>query len=230
MKTALALRHVAFEDLGVFEAALHEAGYDVRTVDNHHINAGALLAMPCDLLISLGAPIGVNDEALFPFIAEEARLIEAKLRADVPVLGICFGAQLIARVLGSRVRAMPNKEIGWAPVTLTPQGQATLAALGGVPVLHWHGDTFDLPSDCDLLASTSLCENQAFRKGSRVLGLQFHCEVDPARIEHWLVGHAYELGAAGIDIAALRSTTKACGRNAAAAGVALIKEWLSELG
>src|SRR5439155_9232464 len=120
--------------------------------------------------------------------------------------GICLGAQLAARALGARVYPSGVKEIGWGPVDLTDVAASTpLRHLAQTPVLHWHGDTFDLPHAAVCLASTSMCHIQAFSLGSNILCVQFHPEVDPtAGIESWLVGHAAELAGAGIDPRDLR--------------------------
>lgn len=99
-----------------------------------------------------------------------------------------------------------------------------------VPVLHWHGDTFDLPPGARRLASTDTTPNQAFEVGSHALGLQFHAECDGTDIEHWLVGHASELGAAGVDVPSLRAASAAEGPKASRAGAALFAQWLECLG
>ena len=121
-------------------------------------------------------------------------------------LGICLGAQLIAAARGERVYPSPGGvEIGFGPLDLTAAGAAApLGEVAGTPVLHWHGDTFDLPGDAELLASTPACANQAFAIDDHVLALQFHVEADPARIEQWLIGHSHELVSGGHDIAKIR--------------------------
>jgi GMP synthase (glutamine-hydrolysing) len=230
MKTAIVVRHVAFEDLGVFAAPLHAAGYDSRVIDPVMLSDGWTPRRPTDLVIVLGGPIGACQSNLYPFLNAECALIEAQLKAGLPVLGVCLGAQLIAHVLGARVYPMGSKEIGWAPVTLTPAGRASpLASLERQSVLHWHGDMFDVPDGADLLASTETCAHQAFRVADNVLGLQFHCEVDAAQIENWLVGHAAELAEAGIDAAALRAGARQHGAALGAAGHELMTRWLGGL-
>lgn len=204
-RTVQALRHVGFEDLGSFAEPLQEAGYTITYVDAAEVDPGSLDPLGADLLIVLGGPVGVNDHGTYPVLSQEISLLRARLAADRPTLGICLGAQLTAAALGARVYSGRRKEIGWSGVTLTETGRnGPLGALFGVPVLHWHGDTFDLPEGCDLLASTEICAHQAFSRGPNLLALQFHAEPLAMKFEHWLLGHAAELAASGINPITLR--------------------------
>src|SRR5262249_50790545 len=135
--------------------------------------------------------------------------IEYRMRRNLPTLGICLGAQLMANALGARVYPGHVKEIGWGAIDLTPQGRSScLRSLGDDgKVLHWHGDTFDLPEDAQRLASNANYENQAFAFGSNALALQFHLEAKPRQLEEWYVGHAAELAAARISIPELRAAS-----------------------
>jgi len=122
---------------------------------------------------------------------------------------------------------MGVKEIGFGALELTDAGKASaLAGLAGVPVLHWHGDRFEIPPGALRLAATPACANQAFALGATVLGLQFHLEADSARIERWLVGHASELAQAGIDPRSLREQARLAGTSLAAASTAVFHAWL----
>jgi hypothetical protein len=153
-----------------------------------------------------------------------------RLTRDLPTLGICLGCQLMARALGAHVFAGPVEEIGWGSVKLSPEDQAScLAPLAyGADVLHWHGDTFDLPSGAVRLASTADYENQAFGYGKNGLGLQFHLEADPNQLEAWYVGHAVELAAAGISVPALRSATAAAAVGLRHRAESVFGQWLKE--
>jgi GMP synthase (glutamine-hydrolysing) len=222
----LALRHVAFEDLGAFEAPLAAAGHAIRYHDVPQAGLSGLDPLGPDLLAILGGPIGACDEALYPFVAEETRFIGARLAARRPTLGICLGAQMMARALGAKVYPGRGKEIGFAPLDAA---RGLLAGYEGVPVLHWHGDVFDLPAGAERLASTALCENQAFRLSDFALGFQCHPEARPEGFEFWLVGHAAELAGAGISPVALRRQMAEYGPASAARGQAMIAEWLSAL-
>lgn len=203
--TCCAIRHVAFEDLGALQPALERAGYRVRYWDIgiDPLNAAAL--HKAELLVVLGGPIGAHEDDRYPFLREELALIETRLAENRPLLGICLGAQLIARVLGASVRPCVEKEIGFAPLRLTDEGRASsLLPFDDAPVLHWHGDCFDLPYGATRLAWTPICQNQAFALGANVLAVQFHPEAGMAGFERWLIGHTVELNDAGIEVGALR--------------------------
>lgn len=229
MKTALALRHIHFEDAGHLEAALERRGYQVRYLDATADPLDQVDAAVDDLLIVLGGPIGVYDEALYPFLAPELDLVRRRLETGRPLLGICLGAQLMARALGADVYPMGVKEIGFGPLTLTAAGEASpLAAIGDAPVLHWHGDQFDVPKGMSHLAATGIGANQAFGDGRGVLGLQFHLEADTRHIERWLVGHAAELAAAGVDPRRIRADAATYGPQLEHVSEKVLDAWLRE--
>jgi GMP synthase (glutamine-hydrolysing) len=230
MKTAVAIRHLAFEDLGLIEPWLKHRGWRIVTYDAGVDELWRIDLAQVDLLVVLGGPIGAHDDALYPFLAEEVDLIRQRLNSARPLLGICLGAQLMARALGAGVAPMGHKEIGFGPLTLTAQGSASpLAHVGEQPVLHWHGDQFDLPAGCAPLAATPACSNQVFMVGEHAMAWQFHLEVDAARIEQWLIGHTGELQLAGIDIAALRWAAATHRAGLAQALEAVLADWFTRL-
>jgi GMP synthase-like glutamine amidotransferase len=133
-----------------------------------------------DLLVVMGGPMNVYQEAEYPWLVAEKVFIAAAIGAGKPVLGICLGAQLIAAALGGTVSKGAQPEIGWYPVELTSEGRG-LPLFAGFPIrftaLHWHGDTFSIPPGATHVASSAACANQAFAyDGGRVVGLQFHLE------------------------------------------------------
>jgi GMP synthase (glutamine-hydrolysing) len=231
MRSAVVIRHVHFEDLGAFAPVLERHGYRVRYLDPSLGELPAATADAADLLVVLGGPIGAYEDDLYPFLHDELELIARRLADERPLLGVCLGAQLIARALGARVHPGPAKEIGWAPLTLTDAGrESPLKPLDDLPVLHWHGDTFDLPEGAVRLASTPICANQAFAIGDHVLAFQFHPEATEAGFERWLVGHACEIaGAPGISVPGLRAQACDLAASSAAQGQACLDAWLAGL-
>jgi GMP synthase (glutamine-hydrolysing) len=232
-KTVLAIRHLAFEDLGLLRPVLEERGFDrFITLDAGVDDLRDVDLASVDLLVVLGGPIGAYDEALYPCLTDEIALIRRRIASRRPLLGVCLGAQLMARALGADVRPMAHgqKEIGFAPLTLTEAGHdSALASLAsGQSVLHWHGDQFEIPDGAATLATTPLCSNQAFAIEGFALALQFHLESDPARLEQWLIGHAGELAQAGVPLDALRRDAAAHGAGLRAALGAVVDRWMAD--
>ena len=151
--------------------------------------------------------MSVNDAGRLPHLTAEMRLIEQAMQRNLPVLGICLGAQLIAKTLGAAVYPNGRKEIGWYDVSPTDaaENDPLLTAFQDCEkVFQWHGDTFDMPKCSSHLAFSSLCANQAFRCGSNVYGFQFHLEVDAPMIHRWLrvAGNRLEIAGLGGEISA----------------------------
>jgi GMP synthase-like glutamine amidotransferase len=142
-----------------------------------------------DLLVVLGGPMGVHDDAEIPWLAAEKAALKTALDAGKPVLGLCLGAQLIAAVLGARVFANTHREIGWWPVERLPEAaEHPFAACfpERLVTFHWHGDTFDIPEGATPLFRSEACANQGFAVGDRVLALQFHPEITPEAVQAWI--------------------------------------------
>ena len=198
-KRVLVLQHMDREGPGYIADLCRAHGLDVGVL---RLDEGATVPSslgPGDALVVMGGSMGVGDigDARFPFLAAEAELLRLALANKQPVLGICLGAQLLAHAAGSPVypnqrpgadgKLRPQREVGFGEVTLlNREGEATLAGLPPkLPVLHWHGDTYDLPHGAIHLAKSDLCTNQAFRIGQHAFGLQFHVETDAELVRRW---------------------------------------------
>ncbi|OLL29390.1 glutamine amidotransferase [Burkholderia sp. SRS-W-2-2016] len=231
-REVLAIRHVHFEDLGSLELVLGERGRPVRYLDVGVARIEAPNPVSASLMVVLGGPISATDDACYPTLAPLLSLIEKRIAAGLPTLGICLGAQLIARALGARVYPAAKAELGWTPLALTDAGRASpLRHLDGAhtSMLHWHGDTFDLPTGATRLASTPDCENQAFAWGGHVLGLQCHPEIRTDRFEPWLIGNANELAGHGVDARTLRADTARHGPALETSARRMFGEWLDSV-
>lgn len=186
------LQHVPFEDVGSIAPWLAEQGAVVgytRFFESSRLPAVRGL----DLVIAMGGPMSVNDEASLPWLANEKQFLREAILHGVPVVGICLGAQLIASALGARVHPGPDKEIGWFDIEACPPAADCFRFPGRAKVFHWHGETFDLPPDAVRLARSEACENQAFQLGSKVIGLQFHLETTPESVEKMIANCRDEL-------------------------------------
>ncbi len=189
MRKLLVCQHVPHEILGTLNPLLKNAGFRIRYVNfGRHPDAGPSLEGYHGLVV-LGGPMSVNEVDRHPHLTTEMKLIEQAIKKELPVLGICLGAQLIARTLGATVKKNHETEIGWYDVSVTRAGNKD-SLLGQFreteKIFQWHGDTFDIPRGAVHLATSPICPNQAFRLQSNVYGLQFHLEVDEAMIERWL--------------------------------------------
>jgi GMP synthase-like glutamine amidotransferase len=177
------LQHVPEEGLGSIEPWAYKHSHPPSS-SRLYLNEPLPEPDGFDMLIIMGGPMSANDEDSILWLTPELTLIRQAIEQEKVVLGVCLGAQLIAKALGGTVFKNPQQEIGWFPIRLTEAGQKS-SLLGFLPpeitVFHWHGETFALPAGAVLLASSEACPHQAFSFGQneQVLGLQFHCEVTP---------------------------------------------------
>ena len=189
MKKLLVCQHVPHEILGTLNPLLKRAGFRIRYVNfARHPDAEPSLN-GYDGLVVLGGPMSVNDAGRLPHLRTEMKLIEEAMKRNLPVLGICLGAQLIAKTLGADVYANKEKEIGWYDVSPTDHAEhdpLLMMFQTTEKIFQWHGETFDIPQSTRHLAFSSLCANQAFCYGNNVYGFQFHLEVDEPMIHRWL--------------------------------------------
>jgi GMP synthase-like glutamine amidotransferase len=189
------LQHVPFE--GPAAIADWAAARNVAMAVAHLYRDEPLPALTdFDMLTVMGGPMSVNDEAEYAWLAPEIALVQGAIGAGKIVLGVCLGAQMIAKSLGAKVHAGREKEIGWFDVRRTEAAHPIFDGLpAAFPALHWHGETFDLPAGAVRLAETDTTPNQAFAVGNRVLGLQFHIEATPVSVEGLIHNCADEIGA-----------------------------------
>lgn len=196
---ALVLMHVPFEGPAAIKHWLTQHNIDCKEKHAPHIEAWQTLELP-DWLVVMGGPMSVNDTAQHPWISQEIAFIRRAIDAGTRVVGVCLGAQLIAKSLGASVVRNAHAEIGWFEIRATDTGrQYPLGALftDNPCVLHWHGDTFELPYGAQLLASSDACRNQIFTYGTNVLGLQCHLEMGRPQVERLARECADELAAGG---------------------------------
>jgi GMP synthase (glutamine-hydrolysing) len=183
----LVIQHTATEGPGLLAEVMADAGAAARTV---RLDLGDLLPAPAEAtgVVVMGGPMGVHDTATYPWLKSERRWLATAVGAGLPVLGVCLGAQLLASALGAAVTTGGELEVGVGLVTLVDDGPAdpVLGPEGhDLPVVHWHTDTFAIPDGAVRLAASDRYENQAFRYGERVYGLQFHLEVDDEVAAGW---------------------------------------------
>lgn len=171
-------QHVAHEGLGIIEEWISLHGHSLTTTKLFESAIFPGIA-DYDWLIVMGGPMSVHDEQIFPWLADEKKFIRNAIDSGKTVLGICLGSQLISNVLGAGVYKNKEKEIGWFDIEITPSAQPgnLFSDMGNrLKVFHWHGDTFDLPENAILLASSAGTKNQAYVYNRKVLALQFHLE------------------------------------------------------
>jgi GMP synthase (glutamine-hydrolysing) len=185
----LVLQHVAYEILGTLNPHLRQEGFRMRYVNFGRDPQATPTLDGYHGMVVLGGPMCLRDADDHPHLRYEIALIQEGLSRNIPILGICLGAQLVAAALKAPVGPNPTKEIGWYDLQVTPEGLADplFAHFGPQEkIFQWHGDTFDIPEHAVHLASSPTCHHQAFRYGKKVYGLQFHLEVDAPLIARWL--------------------------------------------
>jgi GMP synthase (glutamine-hydrolysing) len=189
VKPVLCVRNDRDDTLGIAVPALSEAGVPVERIDAFNLELRWPGLDEIGGLVVFGGEMNVDDIERYPYLLPQRELMRRAVDAGLPVLGICLGAQMLARALDARVYRAPVRELGFKPVRLTESGQSD-ALLGafhsGDQVFQWHEDTFDLPDGAELLAAGDQVQVQAFRMGRNAWGVQFHFEIDAEGVDAWL--------------------------------------------
>jgi len=229
-KTAYVIRHLMFEDLGSFKQVLIDNNFTIKYFDAGIDSFGEIIDSPPNLLVILGGPISVNNPKDYPFINDEIDLLVNRITLKQPIIGICLGAQLIAKALGAGVFPC-KREIGWSKLQIDELGERRpINILSKTPVFHWHGEAFELPPQATLLAKTDSC-NQAFSIDNYLLGLQFHPEVIKKDLEKWFIGHTVEIQhASQVELQVLRRDTALFGDKLEMIAKEFWKKTLQEMG
>lgn len=196
-KTVWAIQHIGYEDLGSFEPVLNQRGFEVKYICSRYVDYKGLFAYDPDLVIVLGGPMGVYEDEKYPWILDELKFVTERIECEKPLMGICFGAQIIARALGAKCYQGPQgKEIGWSTITVNDEGLKTPFRHFQphlTHMMHWHGDTFDMPDGAVLLASSDKYHKQAYSYGDHVFAMQCHPEITAAKLRLWLGSDKGEL-------------------------------------
>lgn len=185
----LVIKHIAIEGPGIIADFFQDHKWQIKIVELQEGDWLPNKFSDIEAIIVLGGPMNVGEEDKYPFLKNEDAFIRQALKEEVPLLGICLGAQLLAKAAGAAVTKAREKELGWCQVALTDSGaQEPLFKniAKSFDVFQWHEDTFDLPDSATLLASSSVCPNQAFKLGKNAYGLQFHIEVTSVMVQSWV--------------------------------------------
>ncbi len=203
MKNILVLQHEAHEGIGAWEPLFNSKGQKLVI---RNLFAGDKVPLEEELcewngIVIMGGSMSANDENKLEFIRDELKMIPQAIELKIPLLGVCLGAQLLAKALKSKITKLPQKEIGWYPLHLglsCAKDNLFGGLSGPVMMFQWHGESFEIPSGAVHLAKSDLCPNQAFKYTDRVYGLQFHCEMTDSMIRDWVEKGKNEIEEAGL--------------------------------
>lgn len=231
----LAVAHVAFEGIESFGEVLKTRGATITEIVSCIEDISAVDPAEHDLAIVCGGSMGVYQADIFPYLTNEIKYIEARLKKNLPTLGICLGSQLMAKALGADVYpGKQGQEIGWYPLTLSDAGKnSPVRHLAGdkTSMLHWHGDTYDFPEGATLLASSDKYKIQAYEWGESALGLQCHPEVTAKSLECWLAsgGFASVEKHSGMSVPEFRALNQTNAKILQAQSALFLNEWLDKV-
>lgn len=184
----LCIKHIDIEGPGTLGDFLEEKGYNFKIVDLGQGESLPENPKMFEAVVCLGGPMNVYEEDKYPFLKQENTFIQEVLKEEIPYLGICLGAQLLAKATGANVVKSPLKEVGFFKVQITAEGRKDSLFKNVRPefdVYHWHEDMFEIPRQGKLLATGTGCPHQAFKAGKNAYGLQFHVEITDKSIREW---------------------------------------------
>lgn len=184
----LIIKHVKQEGPGVISPFLKKRGFKLKTIELEKGEKLPLSLRGIEAIIVMGGPMSVYDQMQYPFLESETLFLKEIIKKKIPALGICLGAQMLAKAAGARVNLGTCREVGWSEVTLTKEAGNDPLFKGlnrKIPVFQWHSDVFELPPRAVLLANSKKCPNQAARITKNVYAIQFHLEVTQKMIEDW---------------------------------------------
>ena len=232
MPKILALQHTPKETLGTIAYALDSVGLSwdyVRAFEGDLVPNSIDGAVG---LVVMGGPMGVYEGAQYPYLKDELKLIERALKADIPVLGVCLGSQLLACALGANVLKADHREIGWHDVMLTTHATSN-SLFSGIPskfkAFHWHGDIFELPDGSSLLASSAMTVNQAFNYSDLAYGFLFHMEVTEEIITGMIDSFPDEMEEGGVHESTIREENIASLPTLQSLGEAVFGRWAGSI-
>lgn len=197
-KEILIIKHIGIEGPGSIGEVFENTAWDIREINLDKCEKFPDNFSDIEAIISLGGPMNVYEEDKFPFLKEEDIFLRKAIKENIPILGICLGAQILAKACAAKIQKAKTKEIGWYNVSLTKVGRMDPLFLNlpkDFTVFQWHEDTFEIPKGAQRLAESESCPNQAFRFGGNSYGMQFHIEVTPDMVESWV--NKYAKDAAG---------------------------------
>jgi len=231
-KQVWAIQHIGYEDLGSFEPVLKSRGFEVKYFCSQHIDYNGLFADDPDLVVVLGGPMSVHDTDRNPWVLNEEKFVKERIASCKPLMGICFGAQMIARALGAKTYQGPQgKEIGWSKITVNEDGLKTpFRHLDGefTNMLHWHGDTFDLPYGATLLASSDKYQKQAYSVDDNIICMQCHPEVTTSKLKLWYASALDQIKEVGKTVDELKADADAYNAKLSEQAALFLNEWLDE--
>jgi len=237
MPEVLIIQHAGCEPIGTIGQV-----FDQNSISQHTVRTDLGDTIPTtissfDGIVIMGGSMGVYEQDIYPFLTDEINLIKSAVAANIPVLGICLGGQLVSAALGGKVYKGEKKEIGWHPIYITPAATDDplfskletfkTAFSPNFVGFSWHGDYFTLPTDAVLLAYSDMCECHAIRYGTNVYALQFHPEISPETVKTWLEEFAEDFASSGLDSKDLLEDTTRFADAQRQAALEIGRRWLA---